>query len=135
MTAPANTSRNIIPLFCEAELVDRERLAYDMLFRWLLDLNMQCGSFDQLTFAKNRRRVLAHAVTGRFFGAVAVPGTLDLSPAWSAVSLTIVGVLLSSVVSEPLRCCLTSTTFAGCVDYSCRFSSCSRPRCWATPVR
>ena len=35
--------------------------------------------------------------------AVAVPGMLDLSPAWSAVSLTIVGVLLSSVVSEPLR--------------------------------
>ncbi len=35
--------------------------------------------------------------------AVAVPGMLDLSPAWSAVSLTIAGVLLSSVVSEPLR--------------------------------
>ena len=38
--------------------------------------------------------------------AVAVPGMLDLNPAWSAVSLTIVGVLLSSVVSEPLRCFL-----------------------------
>ena len=35
--------------------------------------------------------------------AVAVPGMLDLSPAWSAVSLTIIGVLLSAVVSEPLR--------------------------------
>ena len=35
--------------------------------------------------------------------AVAVPGMLDLSPAWSAVSLTIVGVLLSALVSEPLR--------------------------------
>ena len=35
--------------------------------------------------------------------AVAVPGMLDLSPAWSAVSLTIVGVLLSSVVADPLR--------------------------------
>lgn len=35
--------------------------------------------------------------------AVAVPGMLDLNPAWSAVSLTIVGVLLSSVVAEPLR--------------------------------
>ena len=35
--------------------------------------------------------------------AVAVPGMLDLSPAWSAVSLTIVGVLLSSMVAEPLR--------------------------------
>ncbi|MDE2838713.1 MAG: hypothetical protein OXL97_14595 [Chloroflexota bacterium] len=35
--------------------------------------------------------------------AVAVPGMLDLSPAWSAVSLTIVGVLLSSLVASPLR--------------------------------
>ena len=35
--------------------------------------------------------------------AVAVPGMLDLSPAWSAVSLTIAGVLLIAVVSEPLR--------------------------------
>ena len=35
--------------------------------------------------------------------AVAVPGMLDLNTAWSAVSLTIVGVLLSAVVSEPLR--------------------------------
>ena len=35
--------------------------------------------------------------------AVAVPGMLDLSPAWSAVSLTIVGVLLSAVVADPLR--------------------------------
>ena len=35
--------------------------------------------------------------------AVAVPGMFDLSPAWSAVSLTIAGVLLSAVVSEPLR--------------------------------
>ena len=35
--------------------------------------------------------------------AVAVPGMLNLDPAWSAVSLTVVGVLLSSVVAEPLR--------------------------------
>ena len=31
--------------------------------------------------------------------------------------------------------CLTSTTFAGSVYYSCRFTSCFQPRCWATPVR
>ncbi len=41
-----------------------------MLLRWFLDLNIQGGSFDQSTFAKNRPRVLAHEVTGRFFGAV-----------------------------------------------------------------
>ena len=47
-----------------------ERLSYDMLFRWFLDLNILGGSFDQSTFAKNRTRLLAHEVTGRFFGAV-----------------------------------------------------------------
>ena len=41
-----------------------------MLFRWFLDLNIRGGSFDQSTFAKNRTRLLAHEVTGRFFGAV-----------------------------------------------------------------
>ena len=35
--------------------------------------------------------------------AIAVPGMLELGEIWSAVSLTIVGVLLSAVVSEPLR--------------------------------
>ena len=47
-----------------------ERLTYDMLFRWFLDLNIRGGSFDQSTFAKNRTRLLVHEVTGRFFGAV-----------------------------------------------------------------
>ena len=44
-----------------------ERLTDDMLFRWVLDLNIRGGSFDQSTFAKNRTRLLAHEVTGRFF--------------------------------------------------------------------
>ena len=35
-----------------------ERLTYDMLFRWFLDLNIRGGSFDQSTFAKNRTRLL-----------------------------------------------------------------------------
>ena len=35
--------------------------------------------------------------------AVVIPEMLELNPIWSAVSLTIVGVLLSAVVSEPLR--------------------------------
>ena len=34
---------------------------------------------------------------------MAVPGMLGLSSTWSAVSLTLVGVLLSTVISEPLR--------------------------------
>ena len=40
-----------------------ERLTYDMLFRWFLDMNIRGGSFDQSTFAKNRTRLLAHEVT------------------------------------------------------------------------
>ena len=36
----------------------------------VLDLNIPGGPFDQSTFAKNRTRLLAHEVTGRFFGAV-----------------------------------------------------------------
>lgn len=35
--------------------------------------------------------------------AVAIPGMLGFKDIWTAVSLTIVGVLLSAVVSEPLR--------------------------------
>ena len=38
--------------------------------------------------------------------AVSVPDMLDLSGIWSAVSLTIVGVLLSAVISQPLHCFL-----------------------------
>jgi transposase len=47
-----------------------ERLGYDMLFRWFLDLNVRGGSFDQSTFAKNRARLLEHEVTGAFFQAL-----------------------------------------------------------------
>ena len=35
--------------------------------------------------------------------AIAVPGMLELSQAWSAVSLALIGVLLSAVVANPLR--------------------------------
>ena len=60
---------------------------------------------------KNRRvggpgmRALAMAIL--FFPvilvAMAVPGMLGLSSTWAAVTLTLVGVLLSAVISEPLR--------------------------------
>ena len=35
--------------------------------------------------------------------AMAVPGMLGLSSTWWAISLTLMGVLLSAVISEPLR--------------------------------
>ena len=60
---------------------------------------------------KNRRvggpgmRVLAMAVLFLpvILVAMVVPGMLGLSSEWSAVSLTLVGVLLSAVIAEPLR--------------------------------
>ena len=68
-------------------------------------------ALDIAALWKNRRvggpgmRALAMAIL--FFPvilvAMAVPGMLGLSSTWSAVSLTLVGVLLSAVISEPLR--------------------------------
>jgi transposase len=47
-----------------------ERLRYDLLFKWFLDLNVDDPAFDQSTFAKNRERLLQHEVSRRFFEAV-----------------------------------------------------------------
>ncbi len=38
-----------------------------------------------------------------FLVAIAVPDMLELGPTWSTVSLAILGVLLSAVISDPLR--------------------------------
>ena len=35
-----------------------ERLEYDLLFKWFLDLNIMDHSFDHSVFAKNRQRLL-----------------------------------------------------------------------------
>ncbi len=47
-----------------------ERLDYDLMFRWFLDLEMDEPSFDHSTFSRNRARLLEHAVAGEFFRAV-----------------------------------------------------------------
>ena len=47
-----------------------ERLQYDLLFKWFLDLNIEDPAFDHSSFAKNRDRLLRHEVTRRFFEAV-----------------------------------------------------------------
>jgi transposase len=47
-----------------------ERLQYDLLFKWFLDLNVEDRAFDQSSFAKNRERLLQHEVSRRFFEAV-----------------------------------------------------------------
>lgn len=47
-----------------------ERLQYDLLFKWFLDMNIDDGAWDPSTFAKNRERLLDHDVSRHFFDAV-----------------------------------------------------------------
>lgn len=47
-----------------------ERLRYDLLFKWFLDLNISDPGFDATTFCKNRDRLLTHEVASLFFAAV-----------------------------------------------------------------
>jgi transposase len=47
-----------------------ERLQYDLLFKWFLDLNISDPAFDPTTFSKNRQRLLEHDVARQFFAAV-----------------------------------------------------------------
>jgi transposase len=50
-------------LFCE-------RLEYDLLFRWFLDMDVEEPGFDASTFSKNRSRLLEHEVAPKFFAEV-----------------------------------------------------------------
>ena len=47
-----------------------ERLRYDLLFKWFLDLNVADPGFDAASFSKNRERLLAHEVARAFFAEV-----------------------------------------------------------------
>jgi len=47
-----------------------ERLNYDLLFKWFLDMRIDQPAFDATTFSKNRKRLLEHAVADEFFAAV-----------------------------------------------------------------
>jgi transposase len=50
-------------LFCE-------QWDYNILFRWVLDMNLEEAVFDHSTFSQNAERLLAHAVAQQFFDAV-----------------------------------------------------------------
>src|SRR3954466_15488407 len=47
-----------------------ERLNYDLMFKWFLDMRIDQRAFDATTFTKNRARVLHHEVADEFFAAV-----------------------------------------------------------------
>ena len=47
-----------------------ERLKYDLLFKWFLDMNIIDPSFDASTFSKNKERLLEHEVAREFLSVV-----------------------------------------------------------------
>jgi len=47
-----------------------ERLNYDLLFKWFLDMRIDQHAFDATTFSKNRQRLLDHQIADEFFAAV-----------------------------------------------------------------
>jgi hypothetical protein len=63
-----------------------ERLNYDLLFKWFLDMRIDQPAFDATTFSKNRQRLLEHEVADEFFAAVVRSG--------EAAPLHVVGALL-----------------------------------------
>ena len=44
-----------------------ERLGYDMLFKWFLDMNILDASFNHSVFSKNKERLLKADVSREFF--------------------------------------------------------------------
>jgi transposase len=53
-----------------------ERLNYDLLFKWFLDLPIDAPAFDATTFSKNRERLLDHEIADHFFGVVVTQAKL-----------------------------------------------------------
>jgi transposase len=53
-----------------------ERLNYDLLFKWFLDLPIDARAFDATTFTKNRERLLTHEIADRFFALVVAQAKL-----------------------------------------------------------
>jgi transposase len=53
-----------------------ERLNYDLLFKWFLDLPIDAKAFDASTFSKNRQRLLDHDIADRFFALVVAQAKL-----------------------------------------------------------
>ena len=47
-----------------------ERLRYDLLFKWFLDLNVETPGFEHSSFSKNRERLLDQDIAAQFFAAV-----------------------------------------------------------------
>jgi transposase len=47
-----------------------ERLQYDLLFKWFLNMNIATPAFDHASFSKNRERLIKHGIAEQFFASV-----------------------------------------------------------------
>jgi transposase len=74
-----------------------ERLQYDLLFKWFLDLNIADPAFNPSTFSKNRERLLEHEAVRKFF--VAVRDEAKRRRLLSADHFTVDGTLLEAWAS------------------------------------
>ena len=52
-----------------------ERLQYDLLFKWFLNMNIATPAFDHASFSKNRERLIKHEIAEQFFAAVVEEAT------------------------------------------------------------
>ncbi len=75
-----------------------ERLHYDLLFKWFLDLPIDARGFDPTTFTKNRERLLTHEIADRFFAAVV--GQARLRRYVSSEHFSVDGTLLEAWASH-----------------------------------
>jgi transposase len=75
-----------------------ERLNYDLLFKWFLDMRIDQAAFDASTFSKNRRRLLEADVADEFFAAVV--GQAKLRRYLSSDHFSVDGTLLEAWASH-----------------------------------
>ena len=75
-----------------------ERLNYDLLFKWFLDLAIDAKAFDPTTFTKNRDRLLQAEIADRFFAAVV--GQAKLRRYVSSDHFSVDGTLLEAWASH-----------------------------------
>ena len=76
-----------------------ERLQYDLLFKWFLDLNILDAAFDHSVFSKNKDRLLEHQVAREFF--VAIVDEARQRKLLSEEHFTVDGTLLEAWASIP----------------------------------
>jgi transposase len=74
-----------------------ERLRYDLLFKWFLDLNVSDEPFDASSFSKHRERLLANDVARAFFAEVVAEARRRRF--FSAEHFTVDGTLLEAWAS------------------------------------